>query len=78
MPVHPSLMKYSGALFADFRAALARERKSIEKLGAIEFHPDMIVLTPKSATVPVTSPRPPVTPPPPPDAEATPATTPQP
>jgi len=71
MPVHPALMEYSGAMFADLRAGLARERKSIEKLGAIEFHPDLIVLAPKSATAPIT-------PPPLPDAAVTPATTPQP
>jgi hypothetical protein len=48
LPVHPLLMKYADPLFADLWAALDRERKSVAKMGAIEFHPQAVVLTPKS------------------------------
>ena len=47
LPVHPLLMKYADPLFADLWAALDRERKSVSKMGAIEFHPQAVVLTPK-------------------------------
>lgn len=47
MPVHPALMEFGGILFADVRSALDRERKSLSKLGAIEFHPQTVVITPK-------------------------------
>jgi hypothetical protein len=47
LPVHPLLMKYADPLFADLWVALERERKSVAKMGAIEFHPQAVVLTPK-------------------------------
>jgi hypothetical protein len=47
LPVHPLLMKYADPLFADLWGALDRERKSVSKMGAIEFHPQAVVLTPK-------------------------------
>lgn len=47
MPVHPLLMQYAGPIFADLSGALERERKSIAKMAAIEFHPQAVVLTPK-------------------------------
>jgi hypothetical protein len=47
MPIHPMVMKYGEALFADLWAALDRERKLVSKMGAIEFHPQMVILTPK-------------------------------
>ena len=47
LPVHPLLMKYADPLFADLWAALDRERKSVSKMGTIEFHPQAVVLTPK-------------------------------
>ncbi|HSH37521.1 MAG TPA: zinc ribbon domain-containing protein [Chthoniobacterales bacterium] len=47
MPVHPLLMQYSGVLFSDLAAVLERERKSIAKLGAVEFQPKLVVLTPR-------------------------------
>ncbi len=47
MPIHPALMNYGGFLFADVRAALERERKSIAKLGALEVHPDTVIFFPK-------------------------------
>ncbi|HEX8281321.1 MAG TPA: zinc ribbon domain-containing protein [Chthoniobacterales bacterium] len=47
LPVHPLLMKYGAILFADVRSALDREQRSIAKLGAIEFHPDLVVLAPR-------------------------------
>lgn len=46
--VHPLLMKYADFLFADVWTALDRERKSVSKMGGIEFHPQAVVLTPKS------------------------------
>ena len=48
LPIHPLLMKYSDPLFADLWAALDRERKTVAKMSAIEFHPQAVVLTPKS------------------------------
>ncbi len=48
MPIHPALMQYGSFLFADLREALDRERKSIAKLGGIEFHPKQLTLLPKS------------------------------
>jgi hypothetical protein len=48
LPVHPLLMKYADPLFADLWAALDRERKAVSKMGAIEFRPQAVVLTPKS------------------------------
>jgi hypothetical protein len=47
LPVHPLIMKYGDVLFSDLRAALDRERKSIAKMSAIEFHPQAVVVTPK-------------------------------
>jgi hypothetical protein len=44
LPVHPLLMNYADFLFADVRAALERERKSVAKLGAVELHPDLVLL----------------------------------
>lgn len=49
MPVHPALMKYAGVLFADVRGALERDRKSLAKLGSIEFHPQTVLIAPKAA-----------------------------
>jgi hypothetical protein len=45
--IHPLLMKYADPLFGDLWAALDRERKSVAKMNAIEFHPQAVVLTPK-------------------------------
>ncbi len=42
--VHPELMKHAGFLFGGVAAALERERKSLAKLGAVEFHPKLVVL----------------------------------
>jgi len=47
LPVHPILMKYGDALFADLWGALDRERKAIAKMERIEFHPQQVVLVPK-------------------------------
>lgn len=49
MPIHPLLMRYCGFLFSDLDAALERERKLVSKLGAVEFHPHLIVLVSKTA-----------------------------
>ena len=48
LPIHPLLMKYSDVLFADLWGALDRERKSVSKMGTIEFHPQAVVLIPKA------------------------------
>ena len=48
LPVHPLLMKYADPLFTDLWTALDRERKAVAKMGAIEFRPQAVVLTPKS------------------------------
>jgi hypothetical protein len=48
LPIHPLLMKYADPLFADLWAALDRERKTVAKMSAIEFHPQAVVLTPKA------------------------------
>jgi hypothetical protein len=47
LPIHPMLMKYADPLFADLWTALDRERKTVAKMSAIEFHPQAVVLTPK-------------------------------
>jgi hypothetical protein len=47
LPVHPMLMKYADFLFGDLWTALDRERKSVAKMNAVEFHPQAVVLTPK-------------------------------
>jgi hypothetical protein len=48
LPIHPLIMKYGDALFADLWAALDREKKSVAKMGTIEFHPQAVVLVPKA------------------------------
>lgn len=47
LPVHPAVMKYADLIFGDLWTALDRERRSIVKMGAIEFHPQTVILTPK-------------------------------
>ena len=47
MPVHPFVMKYADLVFGDLWTALDRERKSVAKMGAIEFHPQTVIITPK-------------------------------
>jgi hypothetical protein len=47
LPIHPLFMQYADFLFADLWTALDRERKSVAKMNAIEFHPQAVVLTPK-------------------------------
>lgn len=47
LPIHPALMKYGDLIFSDLWNALDREKKSVSKMGAIEFHPQAVVLTPK-------------------------------
>lgn len=47
LPVHPLLMQYADILFADVRGAVERERKSIVKLGGVEFHPQTLVFLPR-------------------------------
>ncbi|HEX7516686.1 MAG TPA: zinc ribbon domain-containing protein [Chthoniobacterales bacterium] len=47
MPIHPMMMKYGDILFTDLWTALDQEKKSVSKMGAIEFHPKTVILTPK-------------------------------
>jgi hypothetical protein len=47
LPIHPMIMKYGDALFTDLWAALDREKKSVSKMGTIEFHPQAVVMVPK-------------------------------
>ena len=47
MPIHPVIMKFGDILFTDLWTALDREKKSVSKMGAIEFHPQTVILTPK-------------------------------
>lgn len=47
MPIHPALMRYGAFLFADVCHAVEREQKLVAKLASVEFHPKLIVLTPK-------------------------------
>jgi hypothetical protein len=49
MPIHPMIMKYGDILFTDLWAVLDREKKLVAKMGAIEFHPKLVILTPKQA-----------------------------
>ena len=48
LPIHPLIMKYGDALFADLWSALDREKKSVAKMATIEFHPHAVVLVPKA------------------------------
>ena len=52
MPIHPMIMKFGDILFSDLWTALDREKKSVSKMGAIEFHPKTVILTPKQAALP--------------------------
>lgn len=52
MPIHPMVMKYGDILFADLWMALDSEKKLVSKMGAIEFHPKTVILTPKGAALP--------------------------
>ena len=48
LPVHPAIMNRAGFLFRDLARVLEREQKSIAKMGAIEFRPKTVLLTPHS------------------------------
>jgi hypothetical protein len=52
MPIHPMIMKYGDVLYTDLWAVLDSERKLVSKMGAIEFHPKTVILTPKQAAPP--------------------------
>ena len=47
LPIHPVLMKYADIIFHDLWTVLDREKKLVAKMGAIEFHPKTVILTPK-------------------------------
>ena len=44
MPIHPSLMRYSDIVFRQAWECVARERKSLAQLAALEFHPQSVTL----------------------------------
>lgn len=48
LPIHPLLMQFSAPLFSPIWTALDRERKSLSKMGGVEFHPQTVVVLPKS------------------------------
>ncbi len=48
MPIHPMIMKYGDILFTDLWAALDRDKKTVSKMAAIEFHPKTVILNAKS------------------------------
>lgn len=68
MPIHPMIMKYGDILFTDLWAALERDKKTVSKMAAIEFHPKSVTLSAKSAGAAPVEPQPEATPAP----EATP------
>jgi hypothetical protein len=68
MPIHPMIMKYGDVLFTDFWAALDREKKTVSKMGVIEFHPKTVIVSPKSAGAAPGEPRPEAAPSPSPGA----------
>jgi len=41
------LMAYVGIMFADVFQALDREKKLVSKMGSVEFHPQLVILTPR-------------------------------
>jgi hypothetical protein len=45
LPIHPVLMDNIGIIFSDVWSALDREYKLLAKMGGIEFHDKMVVLT---------------------------------
>lgn len=51
LSIHPMVMKYGDILFTDLWAALNSEKKSVSKMGVIEFHPKTVILTPKQAAL---------------------------
>ena len=80
MPIHPMIMKYGDFLFTDLWGALDREKKLVAKMGAVEFHPKLVILTPKQPASLVPAPAPVLTPAPAPappaELTSTPASTP--
>ncbi|HEY2614694.1 MAG TPA: zinc ribbon domain-containing protein [Chthoniobacterales bacterium] len=46
LAIHPLVMQYAGIIFSDVWSALDRERKMVGKMSAVEFHPQIVVLTP--------------------------------
>ncbi|PYJ08275.1 MAG: hypothetical protein DMF06_13285 [Verrucomicrobia bacterium] len=52
MPIHPTIMKYGESLFTDLAGVLDREKKLVAKFGSIDFHPKVVVLTPKAPGAP--------------------------
>jgi hypothetical protein len=58
MPIHPALMQYVDVVFKDVAGALERERKSVIKLGSVELHPKLVVLTPRTPAAPAAQPVP--------------------
>jgi hypothetical protein len=59
MPIHPMIMKYGDILFTDLWAAFDREKKLVAKMGTVEFHPKLVILTPKQPASLAPAPMPP-------------------
>jgi len=78
MPIHPMIMKYGDILFTDLWAVLEREKKLVAKMGTVEFHPKLVILTPKqpASLAPAPAAAPVAVPPPEPEPAATTAPTP--
>lgn len=74
MPIHPMIMKYGDILFTDLWAVLDREKKLVAKMGTIEFHPKLVILTPKQPASLAPTPEPPPASEPPPALAPTPGT----
>jgi hypothetical protein len=42
---HPAIVRFGDIIFADLWSALERERKLLEKMGAVRFHDDGVTIT---------------------------------
>lgn len=48
LPIQPKIMQLAGFLFRDVEKALGSEKKSLAKMAAIELHPQLVVITPRT------------------------------
>lgn len=47
LPIHPQLLRLTEPFFSGLWMAFERERKSLVKMGTLEFHPQSVVIAPK-------------------------------
>jgi hypothetical protein len=47
LPIHPLVMEHGDVLFASVWNALNRDRKALGKMAAVDFHPQLAVITPR-------------------------------